>query len=280
MSPWEAYDRPGHTVVGDLRVYPQLSSPQLDRTRDVLVWLPPSYAGGERRYPVLYMHDGQNLFDAVTSYVGEWEVDETMMALSGEGVEAIIVGIPNGEEQRVHEYNPYPNSEVPILDGRGEDYLRFVVETVKPLIDQTYRTQPDAAATGMAGSSMGGLISLYGFLRYPTVFGLCGAFSTAYWFGDEGLLRTIPELADGHGRVYLDVGSKEGHIFQDPAPWRPEVWDADRGYLDGVRRIHGALAAKGYRDGENLLYVEDEGAIHHEQDWARRLPAALRWLLG
>jgi hypothetical protein len=113
MSNWQRYidlHQP-HTVVGDLRVLPQVHSPQLGNERDVLVWLPPSYAQGERRYPVIYMHDGQNLFDAHTGYSGEWGVDETLTALAPEGLEAIVVGLPNAGQARSLEYNPYHCSE-------------------------------------------------------------------------------------------------------------------------------------------------------------------------
>ena len=156
MTIWESYiaSVTRHTVVGDLRVQRGVRSPQLNNARDVLLWLPPSYNESSRHYAVLYMHDAQNLFDEYTSYIGEWRLDETMLALSAEGLEAIVVGLPNMQDMRRVEYNPYP-------PGRGDDYMRFIVETVKPLIDRDFRTLPDAQHTGIAGSSMGGLISLY-----------------------------------------------------------------------------------------------------------------------
>jgi predicted alpha/beta superfamily hydrolase len=268
-----------HTVVGDLRITRDVFSPQLHNERDVYVWLPPSYNTGDRRYRVIYMHDAQNLFDKYASFVGEWEVDEAMTALAAEGLEAIIVALPNNTERRI-EYNPYPQGAAPEHDGRGDSYLRFLVDTVKPLIDTDFRTLPDAANTGIAGSSMGGLISLYALLTYPDVFSFCGAFSPAYWFGNSGLVRTVSELATGKGRIYMDIGTSEGYIFAGiPDPFTVHTADPDQAYLDGVRALRDGLIARGYQLGGNLHYVEEEGAIHQESAWAKRLPNALRFLL-
>jgi len=273
MTTWQNYtalNNP-HTVVGDLRIYSRLYSHLLDNHRDILVWLPPSYQQTDKHYPVIYMHDGSNLFDAQTSYAGEWQVDETMQALSSEGDEAIIVGIPNNRN-RILEYNPYAHH----LFGYGELYLRFVVEEVKPLIDGSFRVLQEPQFTGIAGSSMGGLISLYAFLTYPDVFGFCGAFSTAYWFGYNGLLDTIQQRANGSGKIYLDVGTKEGEVLDK---WQIPADNLDHAYVEGVRQLRDALISKGYHLDSSLLYVEETDANHHENAWARRLPAALRFLL-
>jgi predicted alpha/beta superfamily hydrolase len=269
-----------HTVVGDLHILKEFHSPQLDNRRDVYVWLPPSYAdSADKRYPVIYMHDGQNLFDAHTSYAGEWCVDETMIALAAEGLEAIIVALPNNADRRL-EYSPYPSGVAPEHDGRGDKYIAFITDTVKPMIDEEFRTLPDAAHTGIAGSSMGGLISLYALLRRPDVFSVCGAFSPAYWFGNAGLSRSVAELATGYGKVYMDIGTKEGYIFKGiPAPFGVQTNDGDNAYLEGVRRLRDGLILRGYRAGESLLYVEEKDALHNEAAWARRLPDAMRWLL-
>jgi len=280
MQAWQPYNGNPNTVTGDLLVMRDFYSPQLNNRRDVMVWLPPTYASGDRHYPVIYMHDGQNLFDLYTSNSGEWEVDETMTALSSQGVEAIIVGLPNMREQRGTEYSPYP-FRIPEglqVEARGDAYVRFIAETVKPLIDAGFRTRTEAAATGIAGSSMGGLISLYGFVMYPHVFGLCGAFSTAYWFGDNALLATIQAHADGHGRVYHDIGMREGETV---AGWFGiSESDGHTVYLQGVRDLQAALIAKGYKPGDNLMYVEEKGAIHREHAWAARFPAAITFLLS
>jgi predicted alpha/beta superfamily hydrolase len=239
-----------HSVVGTLKVWPEAWSPQLENKRDILVYLPPSYKRGNRRYPVIYMHDGQNLFDRATSYAGEWQVDETLELLSQEGLEAIVVGIPNLGDRRVVEYNPFPDK------GKGERYLAFIVETLKPMIDRDFRTRPTRDHTGLLGSSMGGLISLYGFFHYPYVFGFAGAMSPALWFAGRAIYPYVRAAPFVSGRIYLDHGAREG----------------------SARPMHALLVEKGYRLGHSLMYVREEGGEHNEAAWARRLPEAVRFL--
>lgn len=242
------------TVSGTLIVWPDFYSPELDNTRDVLVYLPPSYAGSTRRYPVLYMHDGQNLFDRGASFAGvEWGVDETMEALAGEGFEAIVVGVSNQGAERVAEYNPFPH----VWQGRGERYLRFLVETVKPRIDADFRTLPDRDHTGIMGSSMGGLISLYGYFYAPATFGFAGVMSPSLWVGGGAIYSAVDAAPFAPGKIYLDNGARE----------------------PSARRMNAVLLMKGYRKGTDLrFYTEPEGE-HTEAAWARRLPDALRFLL-
>jgi len=265
-----------HTVVGDLRIHPALWSPQLENHRDLLVWLPPSYQGSHRGYPVLYMMDGQNLFDAHTSYVGEWGVDEAMMALCAEGLEAIIVGIPNMGVERIHEYGPWPTHDD--QGGRGDTFLDFVANTVKPLVDGDFRTWPEPEATGIMGSSMGGLISLYAFFQQPTVFGYAGVMSPSLWFAHQGILRTIRRSEWHPGRIYLDMGTQEGQV---PRGWRGRLMAFARkdGPIYDLRRARSALQKKGYRVGEQLMYLEDKGGRHNEGDWRRRFPEAFRFFV-
>jgi predicted alpha/beta superfamily hydrolase len=253
---WLTYDeyRAGqpHTVTGQVRVLPGLPSPQLGNARDVLVYLPPSYGEGERRYPVFYMQDGQNLFDRGTGFGGEeWHVDETLETLSAEGLEAIAVGLPHAGDDRVHEYNPFGS-------GRGDQYLAFVIETVKPLIDAAFRTLPDRDHTGLLGSSMGGLISLYGYFRHPTVFGLSASLSPAFWYSRGAIYRFVGEAPAPPGRLYLDHGTRE----------------------NSAGRMARLLRDKGYQEGVDLRYVKEQDGEHTESAWARRLPDALRFLLG
>jgi predicted alpha/beta superfamily hydrolase len=278
MTIWHNYmagkDPQAHSVTGSLRVLEQVHSPQLNNQRDVLVYLPPSYDGGQRAYPVIYMHDGQNLFDTATSYSGEWEVDETMERLAGEGIEAIVVGVPNKGVDRVHELSPYPRRRE--SKGRGDAYLRFIVETVKPLVDGAFRTQPEREHTGLLGSSMGGLISLYGFFQYGEVFSLAGVFSPAMRFGRGAIFTTVADAPRVDGRIYMDVGTREGVDLGEHGRGEKRV---SREFLEDARRMRDMLVEKGYKLGKSLLYVEDEDAIHHESAWARRLPDALRFLL-
>ncbi|HEX2865045.1 MAG TPA: alpha/beta hydrolase-fold protein, partial [Deinococcales bacterium] len=181
MAPaWRPYPAlPDSTVTGDLRQLDGVFSPQLGNTRHLLAWLPPSYeASPERRYPVVYLHDGQNLFDAATSFSGqwrvdgEWRVDESMTRLAAEGLEAIVVGIPNAGDDRPLEYSAHRHS---ILGGgRAPDYVRFLAETVKPPVDATLRTLPGREDTTVAGSSLGGLVSLRALFDRPDVFSRAG----------------------------------------------------------------------------------------------------------
>ncbi|MBW3631321.1 MAG: alpha/beta hydrolase, partial [Gemmatimonadetes bacterium] len=151
---WETYatgeDADEHTVVGTLLVLRELRSPQLENARDILIYLPPSYGSADRRYPVIYMHDGQNLFDEATSFGAEWRVDETMEESAAHGVEAIIVGLPNMGEQRCDEYSPWVDEQEG--GGSGDAYLEFIARTVKPLVDRDFRTLPGREHTGMVGS--------------------------------------------------------------------------------------------------------------------------------
>lgn len=267
-----------HSVVGDLRVTKNFYSPQLDNYRDLFVWLPPSYATSDKRYPVIYMHDGDNLFDAHTGYGVEWMVDETITELAKEGLEAIVVGIPNMGEMRRVEYNPYPTHVGEVFwDGRGDDYIRFITETIKPFIDAEFRTDPQPEKTGILGGSLGGLISLYGFLTRADVFGFCGSFSPIYWLGLDEAVKT---RTHGKGRVYLDIGGKEGEVILGIAPnMATHVEEAHAVYLNGVRQLRDDLVAGGYILEQSLLYVEDLEALHNEPTWGKRLPNALRFLL-
>jgi len=277
MADWLAYPArtkgKKHTVVGNVQVMGDVESPQLGNARDLLVYLPPSYKTGESRYPVIYLHDGQNLFDAVTSFAGEWLVDETMEALSEEGYEAIMVGISNTKD-RLNEYSPFRDGKRG--GGRGDLYLDFIVQTVKPLIDSSLRTLADRENTGIMGSSMGGLISLYAFFRRSQIFGFAGAMSPSLWFGRDAIYDYIENVPFTSGRIYLDAGTRE---YGEGRRWTSIPWRSRR-YYASIRRMNRLLARKGYRPRRELLYVEEQWANHEEAAWARRLPQALRFLLG
>lgn len=241
------------SVVGTLLVHPEFYSPELDNVRDVLVYLPPSYFTSERRYPVLYMQDAQNLFDAGASFGGvEWQVDETMEMLADEGLEAIVVGLNHGFERRITEYNPFPQH-----GGSGDRYLRFMTDTVKPVIDREFRTRPEREQTGVMGSSMGGLISLYSFFHAPQTFGFAGVMSPSLWVGGGAIYADVDAAPFSPGKIYLDNGMRES----------------------SARRMFGWLTKKGYQRDVDLRYVAEPEAEHTESAWARRLPDALRFLL-
>jgi predicted alpha/beta superfamily hydrolase len=249
-------------VDGTLKVLEGVESPELGNRRDVLLHLPPSYGRSARRYPVVYMHDGQNLFDPETSFGDAWGVDRTMESAGAEGLEAIVVGIPNLGEARLDEYSPWRDRRHD-AGGRGAAYADFIVRTLKPIVDRDFRTLPGREGTGVAGSSMGGLISLYTYFRHPAVFGFAGVMSPALWFAGRSIFPFVAERPFTPGRLYLDVGTNEG-----------------REALHDVRRMKDLLTRKGYRANRDLLYVVEMGGRHEERAWSRRLRRALHFLLG
>jgi predicted alpha/beta superfamily hydrolase len=262
---WRPYPVPeeeaAHPAAPSLLVLEQLYSPELGTHRDILVALPASAAPGDLRYPVVYMHDGQNLFDPATSYAGHWELAATLAYHALEGLEAIVVGIPNMGRRRRYEYSPFRD---PLHGGGGGDrYLQFLCETLKPRIDAAFPTLADAASTAVAGSSLGGLISLYALFRRPHTFGVAGVLSPALWFAGGAIFDYVRQAAGPGGRIYLDIGTAEG---EDE--------------LREVRRLRDLLVERGFRPGHDLVYVEDEGADHHESAWARRLRDTLPYLVA
>ena len=245
---------------GTLVPLADVESRELGNRRDLAVWLPPAYARSERRYPVIYMHDGQNLFDPRLSYAEPWRVDEAMTRAGKRSVEAIVVGIPNMGVERIAEYSPWVDARAG--GGSGDRYLDWVIGTVKPLIDARFRTRPDRAHTGMIGSSMGALITLYAYLRSPSVFGFIGAMSPSLWFAGRSIFPALAESEHMPGRIYLDIGGREGKVA-----------------VDDARAMRDALIEKGYMQGRELRWVEDPKGRHNEVDWGRRLGDALPFLL-
>lgn len=271
--------RPDHHVSGIIRVAAQVRSAELHNARDLLVYLPPSYHHTARRYPVIYMHDGQNLFDHATSFAGEWGVDETMEQLAYvEGLEAIIVGINNTGVQRLGEYTPFADRHYG--GGQGDRYLDFVIHTVKPLIDRDLRTRHGPRYTGIMGSSLGGLVSLYAFFRHPEVFGFAGVMSPSLWFAEEAIFRYVEAAAFHPGKLYLDAGTRE--LGEQPGGDGGAIHRAaaSRRYYASVRRMKALLVRKGYRPLRDLMHVEEKWAGHSESSWGRRLAPALRFLLS
>ncbi len=252
LLPWRARRGELHVVAG-------VPSPQLGNQRDVLVYVPPSYGSGSARYQVLYMQDGQNLFDPATSFAGSWGVGESIAWASRRCYEAIVVGIPNAGTTRIDEYSPFAGAEG---GGAGDRYLEFVTGTVKPLVDERFRTLRDREYTGIAGSSMGGLISLYAFFRHPDVFGFAAALSPSVWFADGAILEVIARAPRVPGRLYVDIGSREG--------------ERSVGF---ARRLRDVLLAKGYEEGRDVRWIEDGAGVHNEAAWGRRFRQALPFLL-
>jgi predicted alpha/beta superfamily hydrolase len=268
---------PSSTVVGDLRVLSGIDGPGYAPGRDILIHLPPGAFTSGRRYPVLYMHDGQNLFDAATGFSGEWQVDETLAILATESLELIVVGIPNGGDIRYVEYTPYPGRRGRFPDGGlGRAYLRWVVATVKPAIDSAFPTRTDRESTGIMGSSLGGLISLWAAVEHGSTFGRVGAMSPAFPGGQGVILGPLRRLEIRPIRIYIDAGGREGS--HAPTPEEARRWSA--GFMYDARRVRDALVTSGLRESIDLRLVEDPEAIHHETAWAGRFPDALRFLFG
>lgn len=247
-------------VVGNIRVLAEVYSPELGNRRDVQVYLPPSYPSSGRHYPVLYMQDGQNLFDPAVSFAGEWRVDDTLERLGPEGIETIIVAVPNMGIQRIDEYSPFRD---PVKGGgRGDAYVEFLARTLKPEIDRLFRTRLEPSHTGIMGSSMGGLISLYAFFREAQVFGFAGVMSPSLWFANGAIFEYVAARRHWTGRIYLDVGTGEG---------RPTVRNA--------RLMARLLRRTAARPRLGVMYVEGRGDRHNESAWAQRFERAVRFLL-
>lgn len=253
----EPASRPS-TAAHNVQVLPRLiDMPELQRSRQLRVYLPPGYDNSDRRYPVMYMHDGQNLFDDATSYVGEWGVDETLNKLAeDDGLELIVVGIDHGGDRRMNELSPWPNPRFGAAEGAR--YLRFVVDVVKPYIDQSYRTLSDQPHTAIMGSSMGGLISHVAIFEYPQVFSKAGIFSPSYWFADPVFEFSEPGKLADNARLYLLIGSAEGDAVQD------------------MQRMHAQLIEAGLsRERIAAKVVPGE---HNEALWRAYFAEAVQWL--
>lgn len=225
----------------------------------IRVYLPPNYIESKKSYPVIYMHDGQNLFDDATSYIGEWGVDETLNALfekTGKGF--IVVGIDNGGEARIAEYTPWAHTKYG--GGKGDFYIDFLVKTVKPMIDRKFRTKTKAKHTAIIGSSLGGLISYYGGLKHPEIFGKIGALSTSFWFSDKVNDFTIQNAKQKSTRMYMLAGGNES-----------ESMVPDQEHSEKLLLENGFKA-------KNLQTKIVPDGTHSESFWKAEFEEVVRWL--
>ena len=233
--------------------------PQLNRTRGIWIYLPPDYDVEDKSYSVLYMHDGQNLFEDTTSFMGEWGVDETLDSLFANGYDVpIVVGINNGGTLRIEELTPWANEKYG--GGLGDLYMRFIVETLKSEIDKRYRTKPEAERTAIMGSSIGGLISFYGGLKHNDTFRKIGVFSPSFWYSDSVYAFTKQMQIAEDTRVLL-LGS--------------ELEDSTM--VPDMQRIADLLSAKLPAD-QIRLKGTNYGA-HSEWYWKKEFPEAIIWLM-
>jgi predicted alpha/beta superfamily hydrolase len=235
--------------------------PQLNRNRRIWIYLPPDYENSQKRYPVLYMHDGQNVFDASTSFAGEWKVDESLNDLHAKGdFGCIVVAIDNGQVLRTNELSPWFNASYK-AGGEGAQYMKFITETLKPHIDSAFRTRPAREYTALMGSSLGGLISHYGLLQHQKTFSKAGILSPAYWFNNEIDSFTNVTALDGKMKFYIIAGQNEGSgsVVRD------------------VDKMTSILTSKGLQSDEVRKLIHQDGQ-HSEWYWAREFPAAYIWL--
>ena len=239
--------------------------PALGRTRRILVYLPPGYATSGLRYPVIYMMDGQNVFDDATSFAGEWGIDETLDSLHALGDRgAIVVAIDHGGQKRNDEYHPWPSGR--FGGGEGDRFVDFIVRTLKPHVDARYRTVAGREGTAIVGSSSGGLIAFYALVRHPDVFGRVGAFSPAFLVNDTIFALARATAPRAGSRVYMLSGLRE-----TVGEWPDTVFSRPQ------HRMRDTLLAAGW-DSASVRSVLPEDGRHSEWFWRREFPAAYRWL--
>lgn len=240
--------------------------PQLNRYRRIWIYLPPDYTASKKHYPVLYMHDGQNLFDNAASYSGEWGVDETIDSLITKGkAPCIVVGIDNGAFTRMSEYNPWEftwkdSASSKTFLSEGNEYISFLAITLKPFIDRKFRTLPAKENTIIAGSSMGGLISYYAALKYPQVFGKAGVFSPAFWTAPAIKNYTDSVAAKVNGKFFFYTGAQEGTAY--------------------VADMNEVMEKLGANSSTMIYSVIDKEGKHHESYWRKWFAEFYVWMMA
>lgn len=246
----------------------QFYIPQLNRNRRIWLYLPPDYGTSSKKYPVLYMHDGQNLFSNATAPFGEWEVDEALNNLHAQGDwGCIVVGIDHGGQHRLDEYSPWVHPQYG--GGQGDEYVDFITSTLKPYIDANYRTMPGRSSTAIAGSSMGGLISMYALAERQDVFSKAGVFSPAFWFSQgQAAAHVAAHPKQGNVRVYFLAGADEENDG-----------GASNYVVEDIQAVVNAMSAAGFGPDEQSFNVIADGE-HSEWFWRREFPAAYQWLFA
>jgi len=232
--------------------------PQLNRTRKIWIYLPGDYTTSGKKYPVLYMHDGQNLFDEFSSAYGEWGVDECLDSLIAKGKPpCIVVGIENGPN-RITEYNPYNNERFGKEEGVA--YVDFIVQTLKPFIDKNYKTITGNESTLIAGSSLGALISYYAILKYPAVFGKAGIFSPAFWIAPEIKMLTDSLGKNVRGKLFFYMGGMEGQLNID--------------IMNAIAQQLGTIS------GSMIYTITDSNSRHNENAWRNWFAEFYNWIMA
>ena len=263
----------GTTATGDLRIH-EFHSAIFGNSRFLRVWLPPGYDDKEnktRRYPVLYLNDGQNLFESSTAFGGvEWQADETADRLirGGSIPPLIIVGVDHAGQDRIREYMPYRSMQPVVLRVLGKRYPNFLLKEVMPFITERYRLASGPENTGLGGSSLGALISLYTAISHPGVIGRLLLESPSLWASNRQLIRISRSVKRWPGRIFLAIGSAEA-----------ATREKSRSAVDDVREL-AAILSRAHLGEERLRVMIEEGVTHSESAWARRFPEALRFLFS
>ena len=251
-----------HTATENVKIISEkFEIPQLKTTRRIWIYLPKDYETSHKKYDVMYLQDAQNLFDDATSFAGEWQVDETLNKIFEKtGKSLIVVGIDNGGEKRIEELSPYKN--VKYGGGNGDNYVKFIVETLKPYIDKNYRTKPQRKFTTIGGSSLGSLISVYAAVKYPETFGKVLAFSSAFWFNAKELNEFISSSKVNlkQQKYYFIQGKHEDEDMEEQ-----------------TKRVIENLKSKNVKP-KNIFLKIDEDGKHNELYWRREFEGAVLWL--
>ena len=251
-----------HTATENVKIISEkFEIPQLKTTRRIWIYLPKDYETSHKKYEVMYLQDAQNLFDNATSYAGEWQVDETLNKIFEKtGKSLIVIGIDNGGEKRIEELSPYKNAKYG--GGNGENYVKFIVETLKPFIDKNYRTKSCKKHTTIGGSSLGSLISVYAAVKYSETFGKVLAFSSAFWFNAKDLNEFISSSKVNlkQQKYYFIQGKHEDEDMEEQ-----------------TNCVIENLKSKNVKS-KNIFLKIDEDGKHNEMYWRREFEAGVLWL--
>jgi predicted alpha/beta superfamily hydrolase len=264
ITGWEGQSTQTSTAAANVKVIStNFKIPQLNRERKIWIYLPPDYnKDTTKRYPVFYMHDGQNLFDKTTSFAGEWQIDESLNKLFDAGDKGcIVVGIDNGGANRLNEYSPWRNAQYG--GGEGKAYTDFLVETLKPYVDVNFRTKKDRENTAIGGSSMGGLISMYALMEHQEVFSKAAIFSPAFWFAlDSCLNHPVMKGKKFPIKIYFTAGTTESTSM-----------------VPDINKMEKMMLGIGFKANEYKIVPKTDGQ-HAEWFWAREYPDAYKWLFA
>ncbi|MBJ7879365.1 alpha/beta hydrolase [Gelidibacter salicanalis] len=233
-----------------------IEAPQLQTIKTIWVYLPKTYSDSTNSYPVFYMHDAQNLFDTASSFAGEWQIDEYLDSIAES--HSIIIGIEHGNDQRMHELTPYSNEKYG--GGNADAYLDFIIKTLKPHIDTTYRTLKDSKYTTIFGSSLGGLLSFYAVIKHPETFNNAGVFSPSFWFSKDIFDLVSGSHVSADSRFYFLAGSQESETM-----------------VPDQQKMVALLLKKGVSR-DQLQNIIIEGGQHNEALWRENSPKAYQWL--